>query len=193
MDEVFIFSSKSWLLDMPPELQSMIASKLDAVSLCNLKLVCKGIDTWTKETPKLSASEWQEYHSGFEKQARRRRRLQTFGCSSCKKLLDKGLFRDGVIARNLLAKGRLCISCMIEKGSYGNRNFKVDGRDVFGCRGCQKAKPLEEEDMCLVNKARWYEDFPEVDVDSFVASRGRRWCHDCWTIVKNYRSLDCSP
>lgn len=191
MDEVLILSSKSRLLEMPPELQSMIAGKLDAVSLCNLKLVCKGIDTWTKDPPKLSASEWQQYHSIFETQARRRRKLQTFGCSGCKKLLDKGVFSDAA-ARNLLNKGRLCISCAIHKGSHDKRNFKVNEREVFGCRGCEKARPLGKEDTCLVDKTRWYEDFPEIDPGSFLASRGVRWCRGCWTIIERYRSLDRS-
>lgn len=170
----------------------MIAGKLDAVSLCNLKLVCKGIDTWTKDPPKLSASEWQQYHSIFETQARRRRKLQALGCSDCKKLLDTALFSDTAV-RNSLKKGRLCISCAIQKGSHDRRNFKVNGRDGFGCRGCQEAKPLGEEDKCLVDKVRWYENFTEVDPGSFVASRGCRWCQHCWTIIKNYRSLDRSP
>lgn len=170
----------------------MIAGKLDAVSLCNLKLVCKSIDTWTKDPPKLSVSEWQQYHSIFETQARRRRKLHTFGCSDCKRLLDKRLFSDAAL-RNSLNRGRLCISCAIQKGSHDKRNFKVSGREVFGCRGCQEARPLGEEDTCLVDKARWYEDFPEIEIGTFVASRGCRWCHHCWTIIKRYRSLDRSP
>ena len=169
----------------------MIAGKLDAVSLCNFKLVCKGIDTWSKDPPKLSASEWQRYHSTFETQARRRRKLQTLGCSGCMKLLDKGLFSDAA-ARNSLKKGRLCISCAIQKGSYDTRKFHLSGKEVFGCRGCQEAKPLGEEDSCLVEKARWYEVFPKNNTGSFIASRGGRWCHGCWKIVKNYRSLDRS-
>lgn len=181
------FSSKSLLLDVPPELQSMIASKLDAVSLCNLKLVCKGIDTWTKDPPKLSFSEWQQFHWMFE---RRRRDLQTRACSNCKKVLDRGLFGDGAAVRNLL-RGRFCISYRIQTGS--TRNFKVNGRAVFGCRGCQTAKPLEEEDECLVDKNHWYENFPRYDGSGFDASRGYRWCHDCWRILQNYRSLDHSP
>ena len=187
-----MFSSRSLLLDVPPELQSMIASKLDAVSLCNFKLVCKGIDTWTKDPPKLSISEWQHFHSMFETMSPRRRRdLQTRACSNCKKVLDKGLFGDAAAARKLL-KGRFCISCMIQTGY--KRNFKVNRRAVFGCRGCQTAKPLEEEDQCLVDKDRWYENFPEVDGGGwFNASRGCRWCHDCWRILQNYRSLDHSP
>lgn len=193
VDQVLIFSSNSLLLDLPPELQSMIASELDAVSLCNLKLVCKSLDTWTKDPPKLSSSEWQQFHSMFETMARRRRRkLQTLGCSDCRKVLDKGVFSDRAAIRSLLNKnGRICISCGIKNGS--KRDFKIKGEAVFGCRGCQKAKPLEEEDKCLVDKARWYEDFPEVGEGSFDASRGFRWCHDCWSIVKNYRSLDHSP
>ncbi|CAD6584097.1 MAG: hypothetical protein ASARMPREDX12_001525 [Alectoria sarmentosa] len=184
---------KSPLLDMPPELQSMIAKNLDAVSLCNLKLVCKGIDTWTKDSPKLSASEWEQYHSVFETYARKRRKLQTLGCSDCKKLLNKGLFSDAAVHK-MLNKGRLCISCAIQKGSHDKkRNFMVEKREVFGCRGCQEAKPPGEEDTCLVDNARWFEDFPEIDTGSFVASRGGRWCHRCWKIVKNYRSLDKSP
>lgn len=177
---------------MPPELQSMIAGELDAVSLCNLKLVCKSIDTWTKATLKLSASEWQQYHSMFETQARRRRKLQTLGCSSCKKLLDRKFFSDAAV-RKTLNKGRLCIGCAIHKGLYGSRSFKADGKEVFGCRGCLEAKPLGKEDPCLVNKARWYEDFPEVDIGKFNASRECRWCHECWAIVERYRSLDWSP
>lgn len=169
----------------------MIAGKLDAVSLCNLKLVRKSIDMWTKNPPKMSASEWKQYHSIFETQARRRRNLQTLACSGCMKLLDKGLFSD-TAARHTLGR-RVCISCSIQKGSYDKRNFKVDGKEVFGCRGCQKAKPLSEEDTCSVDKTRWYEDFPEIDISSFLASRGSRWCRDCWSIVKNYRSLDRSP
>ena len=177
---------------MPPELQSMIASKLDPVSLCNLKLVCKSIDTWTKEPPKLSSSEWREFHSLFETMARKHRKLQTLGCSGCKKFLDRGLFGDGTAARGSLKRGRLCISCTIQKGS--KRDFMVNGKAVFGCRGCLKAKPMvEEEDECLVDKAHWYEDLHEVDGGSFDASHGFRWCHDCWTAVKNYRSLDRSP
>ena len=168
----------------------MIAGKLDALSLCNLKLVCKGIDTWTKDPPKLSASEWQQYHSYFETHARRRRNLQTLGCSSCKKVLDRGLFSD-VAASTTLHKGRLCISCAIQKG-FHKRKFKVDRKEVFGCRGCQKAKPLGEEDACLVDNARWYEHFRATGTGSFVASRGGRWCHDCWTIIEKYRSLDKS-
>ena len=193
LDEVLNFSSKSWLLDMPPELQSMIASNLDNVSLCNFKLVCKGIDTWTKEPPKLSTSEWQQFHSMFE--TRKRRTLKTLGCSYCMKILDKGLFSDGAAARILLNKGRVCISCAIQKGSKPYfKAAKVNGTTVFGCRGCLKAKPLVEEELkCLVDKAHWYEEFPAVDVGSLDASRGCRWCHDCWTAVKNYRSLDPSP
>lgn len=186
-----ILSSKSRLLNMPPELQSMIAGKLDALSLCNLKLVCKGIDTWTKDNPELSASEWQQYHSIFETQARRRRNLQILGCSGCKKILDKGLFSDAA-ARSTLNRGRLCISCAIQMGSHLKRNFMVNRREVFGCRGCQKAKPLGEEDKCLVDSTHYFEDFPATDTGSFKASRGCRWCHDCWTIVAKYRSLDCS-
>lgn len=191
MDECLILSSKSWLLDIPPELQSTIASNLDAVSLCNLKLVCKSIDTWTKDPPKLSSSEWQQFHSMFEAMAGKRRTLQTLGCSDCKKFLDRGLFGSGA-ARSSLKSGRLCISCRIQKGS--KRDFTVNGKALFGCRGCLKAKPMEEEeDECLVDKVHWFENFPEIDSGSFDASRGFRWCHDCWTVVKNYRSLDPSP
>ena len=177
---------------LPPELQSMIAGKLDAVSFCNLKLVCKGIDMWTKDPPKLSASEWQQYHSAFETSGRRRRKLQTLGCSSCKKFLDKGFFSD-IAARKTLNKGRLCISCAIQKGFHDKREFKVDGNKFFGCRGCQKAKPLDEENECLIDNARWFEHFPPADIGSFHASRGCRWCHNCWTAIMNYRSLDRSP
>lgn len=174
---------------MPPELQSMIAGTLDAVSLCNLKLVCKSIDTWTKDPPKLSAPEWQQYHSMFET---RRRKLKILGCSGCKKLLDKGLFSDAA-TRTSLDKGRLCISCAIRKGSYDKRTLRVDRRLVFGCRGCQEAKPPGEEDTCLVDKAHWHERLPRTDTGSFNASRGCRWCRSCWTIVKRYRSRDGLP
>lgn len=177
---------------MPPELQSMIASKLDAISYYSLKLVCKGLDTWVKDPPKLSASEWQKCHSLIEGYPRRRRKLQTLGCSGCKKILDRELFSDAA-ARNTLMKGRLCISCAIKDGCHDKRNFKTNGREAFGCRGCQKAMPLDEEDTCMVNKAHWYEPFPEVDTGSFIASRDTRWCHNCWAIVQNYRSLDVSP
>ena len=170
----------------------MIAGQLDAVSYCNLKLVCKGIDTWTKNPPKLSISEWQSFHSVFETQARRRRKLQNLSCLGCKKVLDKGLFSD-IAARKTINKGRLCISCAIQKGSYDKRLIKVNGQEAFGCRGCQKAQPLGEEDACLVEDGRWFEDFPEVSPGIFVASRGRRWCHDCWFAIQNYRSLDKSP
>ena len=172
----------------------MIAGKLDPVSFCNLKLVCKGINMWTKDPPKLSASEWQQYHSALETSSRRRGKLQILGCSSCRKFLEKGLFSDSA-ARKTLNKGRLCISCAIQKGSHDNkRNFTVDDKDVFGCRGCQKAKPLnEEEDKCWVENERLYEHFPGNGTGGFVASRGCRWCHDCWTVIMNYRSVDKWP
>ena len=187
----------------------MIAQKLDPVSLCNLKLVCKGINTWTKDPPKLSASEWQQYHSALETSSRRRGKLQTLGCSSCRKFLDKGLFSD-MAARKTLNKGRLCISCAIQKGSHDRRTFTVGGKDLFGCRGCQKAKPLDEvrslnssypipvslilqEDKCWVDNERWFEHFPSNRAGGFIASRSCRWCHDCWTIIMNYRSVDKSP
>ena len=170
----------------------MIADQLDPVSFCNLKLVCKGINMWTKDPPKLSASEWQQYHSALETSSRRRGKLQILGCSSCRKFLDKGLFSDNA-ARKTLNKGRLCISCAIQKGSHDKRSFTVDGKEVFGCRGCQKAKPLDDDDKCWVDNERWYEHFPRNDAGSFDASRGCRWCHDCWTIVMNYRSVDKSP
>ncbi|KAM0805661.1 hypothetical protein BDR22DRAFT_296019 [Usnea florida] len=188
-DVMLILSSKSRLLEMPPELQSMIAGKLDAVSLCNLKLVCKSLDTWTGDPPELSASEWLQYHSNFETRTRKRRKLQSFGCAGCKKVLEHGLFSDAA-ARRPLIKGRLCISCAIRNGHYDKYNFILGGEQVFGCRGCQKAKPLGEEDLCLVDKGRWYEPLPPFTRDLFVASRGRRWCHSCWSIVENYRSLD---
>ena len=169
----------------------MIAGKLDPVSFCNLKLVCKGINLWTKDPPKLSASEWQKYHSALETSSRRRGKLQTFGCSSCMKFLDKGLFSD-TASRKTLNKGRLCISCAIQKGSHDKRDFTVDGKDVFGCRGCQKAKSLDEEDRCWVEKEHWFEHFPGNHIEGFDASRGCRWCHDCWTVVVNWRSVDKS-
>ena len=167
----------------------MVAGKLDAVSLCNLKLVCKSLDTWTKDLPKLSTSEWLQYHSTFETKTRKRRKLRSFGCSGCKKVLDKELFSDAA-ARKSLIRGRLCISCAIRNGHYDKYNFMVDGKQVFGCRGCRKAKPLEEEDLCWVDKARWYEALPAATQEHFVASRGCRWCHNCWSIVENYRSVD---
>ena len=170
----------------------MIAGKLDPVSFCNLKLVCKGINMWTKDPPKLSASEWQQYHSALETSSRRRGKLQTLGCSSCRKFLDKGLFSDQA-ARKTLNKGRLCISCAIQKGSHDKRNFTVDGKDVFGCRGCQKANPLDDEDKCWVDNERWFEHFPRNGAGGFVASRGCRWCHSCWNVIMNYRSVDKSP
>ena len=189
---VLTLSSKSRLLNLPSELQSMIAGKLDAASLCNFKLVSKKLDTWTKESPKLSTSEWLEYHSAFETKTRKRRKLQSFGCSGCKKVLEQGLFSDAH-ARRPLIKGRLCISCAIRNGDYNKYGFKLSGKVVFGCRGCQKAKPLAEEDKCLVDKGRWYEPLPAVTQDVFVASRGCRWCHSCWSIVENYRSLERGP
>ena len=170
----------------------MIAGKLDAVSLCNLKLVCKSLDTWTKNPPKLSTLEWSEYHASFETRTRKRRKLQSFGCSGCKKVFEKGLFSDAA-ARGSLIKGRLCISCAIRNGYYDKYNFKLSGEQVFGCRGCQKAKPPGEEDLCLVDKGRWYEPLPAAAPSGFVASRGCRWCHSCWNIVENYRSLDRGP
>ncbi|KAL9132611.1 MAG: hypothetical protein Q9175_006218 [Cornicularia normoerica] len=170
----------------------MIASKLDAVPLRNLKLVCKGTDTWTKDPPELSASEWQQYHSVFEMRARKRRKLQTLGCSGCKKLFDQGLFDDVAAARHTLDKGRLCISCAIQRGSQNKRNIRVIGKEFLRCQECQKAKPLGE-DTCLVDKAPGYEDFPEIASNSFVASRGCRGCRDCWTIVEKYRSPDRAP
>ena len=170
----------------------MIAGELDAVSLCNLKLVCKSLDTWTKDTPKLSTCEWLQYHSTFETYTRRRRKLQSFGCSGCKKVLEEGLFSDAA-ARKTLIKGRLCISCAIRNGHYNKYDFILSGKQVFGCRGCQKAKPPGEEDPCLVDKGRWYEPLPAVDQNLYLASRGCRWCHSCWSIVENYRSLDRGP
>ncbi|CAF9918135.1 hypothetical protein IMSHALPRED_004219 [Imshaugia aleurites] len=173
---------------MPPELQSMIAGNLDAVSLCNLKLVCKGIDTWTKDPPKLSAGEWVQYHSMFETQARRRRKLQTLGCCVCKKLLEKGLFSD-TAAHNSL-KRRLCISCAIQKGSYNQRNFKVNGKEMFGCQGCQEAKPLGEKDT-WVDMPHWYGESGgslEIGTASVIECRGCRWCCNCWYIIKRYRA-----
>lgn len=94
------------------------------------------------------------------------------------KLLDKGLFSDAA-ARNSLNQGRLCISCAIQKGSYYTRKFYLSGKEVFGCRGCQEAKPQGEKDSSLVEKARWYEVFPETDTGSFIASGVGRWCHGC--------------
>ena len=186
-------SSKYQFLGMPPELQNMIAGNLDALSFYNLKLVCKGVDIWTKDPPKLSALEWQQYHSTFETSAaRRRRKLQTVGCAGCKKLLDRGLFSDTAI-RHTLEMGRLCISCAIKEGSHDKRIVKLKGEKFFGCRGCQKAKPLDEEDECLVDTGRWFEHFAEVDRGSFSASRGRRWCRNCWPIIMNYCSLDTLP
>lgn len=170
----------------------MIAGKLDAVSLCNLKLVCKNFDTWTKDPPQLSTSEWIEYHSAFETKMRKRRKLQSFGCAGCKKVLGKELFSDAS-TRYSLIRGRQCISCAIRKGHYNKYNFMVNGKQVFGCRGCQKAKPLAEEDSCWVDKGRWYEPLPAVAPNGFVASRGCRWCRSCWSIVENYRSLDSGP
>ena len=170
----------------------MIAGELDAVSLCNLKLVCKSLDTWTRDPPELSASEWLKYHSTFETRTRKRRKLQSFACSGCMKILEEGLFSD-VAVRRSLAQGRLCISCAIRKGHYDKYHFILGGKQVFGCRGCQKAKPPGEEDLCLVDKGRWYEPLPEIAPDVFVASRGCRWCHSCWSIVENYRSLDRGP
>ena len=179
---------------MPAELQSMIARKLDALSFWNLKLVCKNIHMWTKDPPpKLSASEWIEYHSVFETHARRRRsNLQIMGCSGCKKHLDTGLFSDAE-AHKLLNKGRLCISCAICKGSHDRRILSVHGQKAFGCRGCQKAKPREEEDTCHVDKAHWFEHFPRNREGRFNASLGCRWCQDCWAIIQNYRGQDRSP
>ena len=170
----------------------MIAGKLDPVSFYNLKLVCKGVNMWIKDPPKLSALEWQQYHSPLETLSRRRGKLQTLGCSSCRKFLDKGLFSDKE-AHKTLNKGRLCISCAIQKGSHDKRVFTVDDKDVFGCRGCQKARPLDEEDKCWVDNERWFEHFPKNETGSFVASRGCRWCHECWTVIMNYRSVEKSP
>ena len=192
MDIALILDSKSLLLGIPPELQSMIAGKLDPVSFCNLKLVCKGFDMWTNDPPKLSASEWLQYHSPLETSSRRRGTLNILGCSSCGKFLDKGLFSNNA-ARKTLLKGRLCISCAIQNGSHDKRDFLVGVKDVFGCRGCQKAKALDEEDKCWVDNERWFEHLPKNDIGGFVASRGCRWCHDCWTVIMNYRSVDKSP
>ena len=73
----------------------MIADNLDPVTFWNFKLVCKDIHMWTKSLPKLSATEWVQYHSVFETHARRRHaHLQILGCSGCKKHLSKGLFSD---------------------------------------------------------------------------------------------------
>ena len=188
-DMMLILGSKSRLLEMPAELQTMIAGKLDAVSLGNLKLVCKSLDTWTRDPPKLSASEWIQYHSTFETRTRKRRKLQSFGCSGCMKVLEEGLFGDAAVRRSL-AQGRQCISCAIRNGHYDKYHFILNGKQVFGCRGCQKAKPPSEEDLCWVDKGRWYEPLPAATQDMFDASRGRRWCHSCWSIVENYRSLD---
>ena len=185
VSEALTVGSKSWLLDMPPELQSMIAGELDAVSLHVLKLVCKDIDTWTKNVPKLSASDWVQYNSLFE---RRRRNLQDIGCSGCKNLLGKGCFSDRTVHKPL-NKGRLCISCAIQNGSHDKRKLKVNGQEVFGCRGCQEAKPLEEEATCVVYEARWYENFPRVGTGGFLASYRCRWCHRCWNAIQRWHAL----
>ena len=158
------------LLEMPPELQSMIASNLDALSLCYLKLVCKSIDTWVKDPPKMSATEWQQYHSAFETHARRKRcKLQALGCSNCHRLLDKGLFSDAA-AHSTLTKGRLCIKCAILKGPYRKRSFKVNGQWVLGCCGCYKAKQLGDEEFSCWNR------LPSIKYRN-------RWCIDCWALI----------
>ena len=171
----------------------MIVGELDAVSFWNLYIVCKDVHMWTKDPPKLSTSEWIQYHSAFETHLRRRQtKLSIMGCSGCKKHLDKGLFSDAE-ARKLLKKGRLCISCTIRQGSHDRNVLKVNGQKVFGCRGCEKAKAFEEEDTCLVDKAHWFEHFPKTREGRFNASLSCRWCQDCWAIIQNYRGQNKSP
>ena len=107
-------------------------------------------------------------------------------------ILDKGLFSDTAV-RTKLNQGRLCISCAIQKGSHNKRNLKVNGQLLFGCRGCQKAKPLDQEAVCVVGERHWYEDFEKIGTDTYLASRGCRWCHECWAAIENFRSQDSSP
>ena len=168
----------------------MIVNELDAVSYCIFKLVCKDIDMWIKDPPKLSAAEWQRYHSILE--ARGRRKLQSLSCAGCKRILDRRLFTDAA-AREDLDNGRLCISCEIQEGVHDTRSFTVDKEVFFGCRGCRKAKPLDELDKCLENVARWWEKHPRTKQGLFRASRKCRWCHSCWDIIQNYRKLDQFP
>ena len=167
----------------------MIASKLDAFSYCCLKLVCKGINTWIKDPPKLSPSKWLQFQSMIEA-PHQRHKLQELGCFGCKKVLDKGDFSD-TAARKAVDKGRLCIICKTRSGS--KRNFEIKKNVVFGCSGCEKAQPLDKESNCLTGHAKWYEHFPRVRGGRFRASRNRRWCHSCWAAIENYRSLDNSP
>lgn len=148
---------------MPPELQSIIASKLDAVPLRNLKLVCKGTDTWTKDPPKLSASEWQQYHSVFEMRARKRRKLQTLGCSGCKKLLDQGLFGDVAAARHTLDKGRLCILCD-PKGISEQAQYQGYWKRVFGISRVSESQAAGRGHM-LGGQGSWVRGLPRDRIE----------------------------
>ena len=166
-------SSNPSLETLPPELQCIIASHLDASSLATFRLLSKTLSaTWIKDPPRMTLAEWKLFQANFEAYARRRRRssLPELACSMCNKLVAKELFGDAQ-SRKSLGNGRMCIACAIRKGSYDVCSFTVKGIKSFGCRGCRKAKPLDEE-------AAWRE--------GCCYSRGARWCKGCWAVINNY-------
>jgi len=157
---------------------------MDAQSLATFRLVSKTLNTYTKDTPKMTGDELNNFNDVFEKRVRRHRRpLLSMACSKCRKCLVPGVFSDSD-RKKTVAAGRVCISCKIRSGY--KHVFRTNGVESFGCRGCLKAKPLEEENHFL-GPIMLSTDHraPDHESVSFPAL-GARWCEGCWLILENY-------
>lgn len=179
------------LLNLPPELQSMIAGALDDMSLYSFRLVAKGLDTWTKHAPKLSVAEWKTLQSRLESR-RPRGDLLSLACTGCQQVLAKNCFSDAQV-RKTVGRGRLCVGCVTKRCSGKPKTFTIDGIEHFGCQGCRKAKLLHEEDKCEENGALWGDFLPHSYISRHISSHGSRWCQQCWTAVRNYHWLSNTP
>lgn len=72
----------------------------------------------------------------------------------------------------------MCITCGIGN-AHGWRlarfDFVVGGQKVFGCVGCLKALPLDQETN-----------------EKPIIKDGHRWCKTCWPVMRNYQNAELS-
>lgn len=170
------------LLTLPPELQSMIASHLDAPSLARYKLVSKTLCTWTPDPPVMRKLEWLQFNREFEARLRRGKaktegRLLSLACFYCNKIYSKNLFSDEQ-ARKSWGTGRKCITCQIILWGRKPKTFLIGGIEHFGCVGCLQAKMLEEEDVEPVVCRRH-------TFNMRFWGKGYRWCKECSRPLRN--------
>jgi len=171
------------LLRTPLEILKLTAECLDPVDLHNLNLSCKALRIMLPSAPRLSRIDRIRFNKNYEATYPRGKLCHTLFCATCMTLHPTSKFADSQASRKCQGD-RICIVCGIKTGKYKKLSITVNKKKRFGCSGCKKALPLDDEET-----GREIFEFRSSigygrDVRVTLDTKLRRWCKACWDVAR---------